>query len=151
VTGFLDHLTIKYKLFLITGVTLVGMLILAMLSVQTLESALLDDQKKRVQYLVETTQSILSHYHGLELNGKLTTEAAQDGAKNTIKALRYDNGKQYFWINDMEHKVIMHPTKPAINGKDMTNVTDVQGKYHWQEMVSTVKKECKRINQLKYL
>ena len=139
-TRFLNHLKIKYKLFLITGLTLVGMLILAFISIQTLESALLDNQKKQVQYLVETTQSILRHFHQLEQKGQLTTQEAQRRAKDTINDLRYDNGKQYFWINDMQHKVIMHPIKPVLNGSDMTNKADAKGKFHWQEMVTTVKK-----------
>ncbi len=135
----LSQLKIKYKLLLITFVTIVGMLILATLSIQTLESALLDDQKKRVQYLVESTQSILIHFHQLEQNGTLTTQTAQEKAIKLINTLRYDNGKQYFWINDMQHKVISHPIKPNINGSDMSNKRDAKGKYHWQEMVSKVK------------
>ncbi len=135
----LSHLKIKYKLLLITFVTIVGMLILATLSIQTLESALLGDQKKRIQYLVESTQSILIHFHQLEQNGTLTTSAAQEKAIKLINTLRYNDGKQYFWINDMQHKVISHPIKPDINGADMTNKKDAKGKHHWQEMVTKVK------------
>jgi len=138
-TAFLNHLKIKYKLYLITAISLIGMLILSAISVQTLESALLDDQKKRVQFLVESTQSILVHFYQQEQTGKLSTQQAQNAAKNTINSLRYDKGKQYFWINDMQHRVVMHPIKPQLNGKDMSNKTDAKGKHHWREMVSTVK------------
>jgi len=140
-TAFLNHLKIKYKLFLITAVTLVGMLILAALSIQTLESALLDDQKKRIQYLVETSHSILEHFHGLQLANKMSIEDAQNAAKATINDLRYEDAQQYYWINDMQHRVIMHPTKPSLNGQDMSNNQDSKGKYHWREMVNTVKSD----------
>jgi len=41
----------------------------------------------------------------------------------------------------MQHRVVMHPIKASLNGQDMTNKRDAQGKYHWQAMVSIVKKD----------
>lgn len=116
-----------------------SLIILAALSINTLENSLLDDQKKRVQFLVESSHSLLQFYRKQELNGQLSQAQAQAAAKKAIAAQRYDNGKQYFWINDMNHVVVMHPTKPKINGKNMFNSTDAQGKHHWQEMVEIVK------------
>ncbi|MCP3669674.1 MAG: hypothetical protein GY814_04445 [Gammaproteobacteria bacterium] len=43
-----------------------------------------------------------------------------------IKTLRYD-GNNYFWVNDMDQKMVMHPTKPALDGKDMTGFKDPDG------------------------
>ena len=41
----------------------------------------------------------------------------------------------YFWINSSEPKMIMHPIKPQLNGKDLSNNSDANGKKHFMEMV----------------
>jgi methyl-accepting chemotaxis protein len=57
-------------------------------------------------------------------------------ALNTISKMRY--GKDgYFWINDSHPKMVMHPIKPSLDGKDLSNNTDAKGKNHFIEMVRT--------------
>ncbi|WP_291326629.1 cache domain-containing protein [Desulfovibrio sp. UCD-KL4C] len=48
--------------------------------------------------------------------------------------------EKYFWINDSGPKMIMHPLKPALNGKDISGVADANGKKLFVEMVKTVQK-----------
>jgi len=56
----------------------------------------------------------------------------------TVKNLSYDkNG--YFWINDFKPTMIMHPYTPELNGKDLSNFKDPNGKYLFNEMVKTAK------------
>jgi len=62
----------------------------------------------------------------------------QDKAKKVISDLRYgDNG--YFWINDFEPKMIMHPIKPILNGKNLSKAKDPNGTYLFNEMVKVAK------------
>ncbi|MGA1932565.1 methyl-accepting chemotaxis protein [Arcobacter sp. YIC-464] len=52
----------------------------------------------------------------------------------TINKMRYGkNG--YFWINDTHPKMVMHPIKPSLDGKDLSNITDKDGKYLFKEFV----------------
>jgi len=51
-----------------------------------------------------------------------------------------DDKNSYFWINDMQPKMIMHPFKPALNGKDLSNFKDPNGVYLFNEMVKIVSK-----------
>ncbi|SDK87332.1 methyl-accepting chemotaxis sensory transducer with Cache sensor [Maridesulfovibrio ferrireducens] len=46
--------------------------------------------------------------------------------------------EKYFWINDSGPKMIMHPMKPALNGKDLSGIADAKGKKLFVEMVKTV-------------
>jgi methyl-accepting chemotaxis protein len=50
-----------------------------------------------------------------------------------IARMRY--GKKYFWINDMHPNMVMHPIKPALNGKDLSGYQDKRGTYLFKEMV----------------
>ncbi|WP_320040445.1 methyl-accepting chemotaxis protein [uncultured Desulfobacter sp.] len=49
-------------------------------------------------------------------------EAVQKKIASEIEALRYDKDN-YFWINDTYPKMVMHPTVPALNGKDISRYT----------------------------
>jgi len=45
----------------------------------------------------------------------------------------------YIWINDMAPKMVMHPLKPELNGKDLTDFADPKGKKLFVEMVAVCK------------
>jgi PAS domain S-box-containing protein len=85
--------------------------------------------------------SILSKYESDENAGLLSREEAQKTAISRIQYLRYgEEGKDYFWITDMTPKMIMHPYRNDLNGKDLRNFTDPHGKKLFVEFVKTVQK-----------
>jgi len=86
---------------------------------------------------VETAWGIVDHY-SKSTGAEMTTEAAQEAAKATIENLRFE-GDIYFWINDTEPNMIMHPIKPALNGKSLSGSKDPDGKYLFNEMVKVAK------------
>jgi len=70
------------------------------------------------------------------------SEKIKKEALSTISKMRY--GKSgYFWINDTSAKVIMHPIKPSLDGKDLTNLKDKNGKFIFQEFVKVANKDSK--------
>ena len=68
----------------------------------------------------------------------LTRQQAQSQAIASIRSLRYDD-TNYFWINNYQPAMVMHPIKPALEGKDLTNNKDPDGTPLFVEMVSVVK------------
>ncbi len=50
-----------------------------------------------------------------------TKEELELGLKRLIKSYRYDDGVGYYWINDFDYKIIMHPIKPSFDGKIFKN------------------------------
>ncbi len=89
---------------------------------------------------VETAMGVIEWAHGLETSGKAKREEAQGIARAAVGALRY-SGKEYFWINDMHPKVVMHPIKPELDGKDATGIKDPNGKALFVAFVDMVRKE----------
>ncbi|MFH0925397.1 MAG: methyl-accepting chemotaxis protein, partial [bacterium] len=78
--------------------------------------------ESKLKHLTETTQSIVAYYHAKSEKGELKKEDAQRLAAEEIATIRYDEGRGYFWINDMVYpypKMIMHPITPALNDKIM--------------------------------
>ncbi|MEA2099641.1 MAG: methyl-accepting chemotaxis protein [Campylobacterota bacterium] len=68
------------------------------------------------------------------------TKHIQKEALRTATEMRF--GKSgYFWINDTQPKMIMHPVKPTLNGKDLSAVKDPNGVYLFNEMAKIAKKD----------
>jgi methyl-accepting chemotaxis protein len=67
----------------------------------------------------------------------MTTAEAQTAALDALRGLRYDK-VEYFWVNDMTPNVVMHPTKPELNGKDVSTMADPDGKLLFVEFVKVV-------------
>lgn len=104
-----------------------------------LNSNLIEDRKKKAQDLIETALSLVQKYYSEAEAGKISEAEAREKAKACVSALRY--GKSgYFWINDLNYKMVMHPIKPELNGKDLSNLKDPTGKYFFREFVKLCKK-----------
>ena len=110
---------ISFKLVLIVAISLLGMIALAPIALSTLRTQMVTDRQAKTQHMVDVGYGIMAHYQKLESEGKLTREQAQAAAMAEIKSLRYDK-VEYFWINDMAAKMVMHPIKPELDGKDLS-------------------------------
>lgn len=72
---------------------------------------------------------------------KTLAEKDKDVALKEIKKMRFDccDESDYVWINDMRPYMIMHPIKSALDGKDLTENKDPDGKHLFIEFVKAVK------------
>ncbi len=117
-----------------------GMFVLWIL--YTLNGYLQHSSVNSLKKVVITPIKILEFYHKEELEGRLTRKEAQEKAKEAISRLRWGmDGKNYFWINtaDISNiRMVMHPYKPSLNGKDITNFQDKQGNRLFHDMVRVV-------------
>jgi methyl-accepting chemotaxis protein len=77
-----------------------------------------------------------------ESSGKLTRDDAQRLALQALEGLRY-NKTEYFWVNDMQPRVLMHPIKPELNGKDVSDLKDPNGFALFKAFVTEVQKNGK--------
>ncbi len=91
---------------------------------------------------VEVASGAITGFHQQELKGELTREQAQAAAMHAVSLLRYD-GKGYFWINDMNAKILMHPIKPALDGTDGSKIKDPNGVAIFNEFVRVVREKKK--------
>ena len=78
-----------------------------------------------------TTTSCAIHW-------RLSKDKAQDAAKRALDAIRYD-GSEYLWINDYDTRMVMHPFKPELQGRDMSDTKDKSGKLLFTELVRVAK------------
>ncbi len=98
------------------------------------------EQYTKTQNLVESAHSIIEHNYALFQQGKLSEQQAKQAALDTIAALRYDKSN-YFWINDYQPAMVMHPFKPELEGKSLANNKDPDGVHLFVDMVNVVKRQ----------
>ena len=111
--------SIGFKLGLANLLPLVILVILAIVTVASQKTDLLDERKLKTRHLVEAAYGVLDYFQQQEKLGVLAGDDARKAAADAIKALRYE-GKEYFWINDLSApvpKMVMHATLPSLDGK----------------------------------
>ena len=134
----LRRLSISRRLWLILLVAMAMLLALGLLMLKQIHEDLYQGKVQKTQHVVQTASGILNHYHGLETAGTLNREAAQQQALAVVRQLRYDHD-DYFWINDLRPYMVMHPTNPKLDGKDLSAIKDPDGFALFNEMASLAK------------
>ena len=96
--------------------------------VPAFEDALLSRKREMIRELTASACSILEEYHQDEAAGRLTRKEAQSAAVLRIQFLRYGReGKDYFWVTDLQPVMIMHPYRGDLNGTDLRGFLDPKG------------------------
>jgi PAS domain S-box-containing protein len=106
------------------------------------EQTLLERKRDLIRELTNSAWSILASYERDEQSGLLTLEQAQALAITRIEALRYGpQGKDYFWIQDMQPRMIMHPYRSDLNGQELQSFTDARGVPIFAEFAELVRQK----------
>jgi len=99
------------------------------------ENKLMDEKRNASKDVLDISYTLVTAYANRAGTGEFTTEEAQKRALSVIKQLRYRDN-DYFWINNLEPKMLMHPMFPELNGKNLSKDQDPTGKYLFIEMVN---------------
>jgi len=103
-----------------------------------LREELLEQKSIQTRNLVEVAHSLIQAQYDQFQAGTITEDEAKQQAIQTIKSMRYE-GNNYYWINDYAPRVIMHPIKPQLDGKDVSNVKDAAGLLLFVEIVKVAR------------
>lgn len=130
------------RLYALVGLALVAMVAAMTLGLYEEQDKLVSERKAMLAAMNENAVAVFDAYYKQEQAGTLTKQEAQARALAAIGAMRYQ-GNGYFWINDMHPNMVMHPVKPALNGTDLTENKDPNGKHLFVEFVKRVQAEGK--------
>ena len=135
---FLNDFKTSTRFALVIGTMVAGLLVIVGMSLVKTRTGLMDARKAKTRDLVETAYSLVSHYEEETRTGAVSVAEAQQRAKDAVKSLRYA-GTEYFWINDMTPTMVMHPYKPALDGKPLGDFKDPSGKRLFVAFVDAVR------------
>lgn len=133
----------KFFLLKIFGATFLALALFVLSIFQIIiprfEEIIIDKKREMIRELTNSTWHIAEEFHKEALAGRMTISDAQKWAIEQVRNLRYgDELKDYFWITDTIPRMIVHPYRPDLNGKDLSNFTDSHGKKLFVEMVKVV-------------
>jgi PAS domain S-box-containing protein len=110
--------------------------------IPTMRRNIIERKKEMIRELTQAAWSELAGLHEQEKAGALTRQAAQQTAIARIQRLRYgDDAKDYFWITDLQPRMVMHPYRPELNGQDLSNYADPTGKKLFVEFAELVRRQ----------
>ncbi|MCP4645084.1 MAG: PAS domain S-box protein [bacterium] len=113
--------------------------VLFLVMLPSVESRLMDEKRLQVKELVATAHANLAHHAAQEAAGALSRVEAQHQAIEHMRSVRYGpEGKDYFWINDMHPRMVMHPYRWDLEGRDISDYADPEGKRLFVESVQVV-------------
>ncbi|MCE1117942.1 methyl-accepting chemotaxis protein [Pseudomonas sp. NMI795_08] len=130
----LRSMSISRRLWLILVVAVAMLLVLGLLMLRQIHGDLYQAKAEKTRHVVQTAAGVLAYYQGQEAAGTLSRQAAQQQALQVVRGLRYDQS-DYFWINDLQPKMIMHPANPKLDGQDLSAIRDPDGFAVFNEMV----------------
>jgi methyl-accepting chemotaxis protein len=136
--ALLNSMSIARRLGLLIGGALLGVIVLAAVFLVTERRLIFDERKDDVRHAVEVAHGVVAHFHELVAQGQISDAEGKQRAAAAVRALRY-GGTEYFWINDMQPKMVMHAIKPELEGKDLSQNQDPDGKHLFVEFVDVVK------------
>lgn len=94
-------------------------------SAPLLRENMIREKESQIKDLTEMGISILKHFHSMEEEGKLTQREAQRQASSLIRDIRFGpQEKDYYWINDYEPTLVVHPFRPDLEGVDLRTEED---------------------------
>ena len=120
------RLQFSTKALIISMAFAVPMVIIVVLLLQAQYQQIMQERKDATRQHVEVAHGMLQHAYEQESRGVLTRQEAQKLAIELITPLRYDSN-EYFWINDYNARIVLHPFSPEITGKDMSDMQDPNG------------------------
>jgi signal transduction histidine kinase len=105
-----------------------------------------NELKKNVKERVYEAHSLATNIYEKNKNTK-TKEEIFELIKTALSGIRYNNGRGYFFMDDIYGNKLVHPIDTSIEGKNMLNFTDVKGYKLFETIVDTIKQKSERFDE----
>lgn len=133
-----ERIKVRTRLMIFFAGVVLGLLAVGIFSLYVLRDNLMEDRRLKTRNVVESVLGVVDYFHKQQQAGKLSEEEAKRQAMDSLRNVRYD-GKEYFWVQDRNLVMLMHPIKPDMEGKSQAALNDPNGKLFFQEMENVVK------------
>ena len=92
------------------------------------EKALMERKRETIRELTRTVWSLLDEADNNVQAGRVSPEEARSQVIDRVRALRYGReGKDYFWLQDLTPRMLMHPYRRDLEGQNLSDFKDPRG------------------------
>ena len=130
--------SIGLRIYSIIGLSFCSLIGLAAMQANNLADSLKQQRQSELSHLAQLAKDIAREEYDAALRDHSPDELARKTAAARIGKLRYGND-DYFWINDLGARMIMHPVKPEMEGQNYADLKDPTGKRFFAEFLDLVK------------
>lgn len=135
----MKHLKLKTKIIILAVLILAVFMSFILIFVLPKANGLVEEKTvQKLEQLVDLPLSEIQREYDLYQSGEISEADAKQNALEVIQNFRYEE-VEYFWVNDLDGIMLMHPIKPELNGTNVLTIQDPDGKYLFQEMVDVAK------------
>jgi methyl-accepting chemotaxis protein len=131
-------MSIQKNLLLIMLFAFASLIALSFMLIVPQKELLLNEKQENVRNIIDGAYRSVAYQYDRFKRGEITEDEARYQAKTLLESVRYD-GDNYIWINNADSVIVMHPIKPQLNGKDLSNFQDPNGKYIFREFVKAAR------------
>ncbi|MFH1154788.1 MAG: cache domain-containing protein [Pseudomonadota bacterium] len=96
--------------------------------------------KENLRSNIATAYTLASHIYSTNLDMEPQTAITEEIVE-TLRQIRWDNGKGYFFIVSLDGTSLMNADRPGIEGKNLMNEQDTQGKHILRDMIDIIRKQ----------
>jgi len=116
--------------------------------IPSIEQSSLDKKRDLLRMTIQVAHNNLQQFYDREKKGELTRVEAQERAISFFKSARFgEDMKDYYWINDLDERMVVHPYRPDLNGKMLKDFKDPAGKQIFDEFVDIAKQNGSGFSQ----
>ncbi|HEL2959226.1 TPA: cache domain-containing protein [Stenotrophomonas maltophilia] len=136
---YFSNLSVRRKLNLLTLLIALGVIALSVIAARMQYLDLTETRKTALKTQVELSDGILQHYHRLAGTGELSEEAAKAAALQALEVMRAENDTYYYNVYDTGYRLLMHPFRKDLVGKDMKDFRTGDGVRIYYDQVEAAK------------
>jgi len=122
----MNRLSFTQKLWLPLLVSLVALFSISVFNAYQARQIRLEERKSDLINVSNVAMNVIKEYGAMAASGALGKSQAQQQALARLKAMRY--GKDgYFSVSTSNEVMVMHPIKPELDGRKMSDFKDPEG------------------------
>jgi methyl-accepting chemotaxis protein len=131
----MHKLTFTQKLWLPLIISLVALLAVSVSAAWQSRETRIEERKHDLTNVAHVGLSIVTEYATLAQSGALPEADARKQALERLRGIRYGEDG-YFLVINSKPQMVMHPIKPALEGKDLGASADADGRHHYVTFAS---------------
>jgi len=133
-SSWFSQIGVATRLKCLVALSSTAIVFVALSLLGALYDARMADRQQAIRQTVDVAHGLVQWHAAEVAAGRLTIDAAQRQALAQIDRLRYDE-REYFWVNDLEGRMVHHPIKPALNGQNVIDMKDPNGVPLFREFI----------------
>ena len=101
------------------------------------EASLMERKRESVRDVTKAALGVLQEAAYEVESNQMSLEKAQELAKKRIEAMRFGrSGDEYFWLQDLTPRILMHPYRPDLVNQDVSEFKDARNVNIFVEFVN---------------